>query len=182
MRAGDSDVVRLSLVPAVEGYVAEPEIEGHAVEPEEVPMVVARPGYTGYAIATLSAAGLETASAAPQQQLLVPGQSNVWRWTVSPAAPGTYRVVINLSVRWVPEADTHLPGPFEEAVWSRILTIEARSTLGLSGKQTDWIGVGGSLLGVISGLPFTGKLLEVLWKRVSRRWKNPATRDAARPE
>jgi hypothetical protein len=182
MRVGDSDIVRLSLIPAAEGYVAEPEIEGHEVEPEEVPMVVVRPGYTGYAITTLSAAGLETVSAAPEEQLLVPGQPNVWRWTVSPATAGTYRVVVNLAVRWTPEAGTDLPGPFEEAVWSRTLTIEARSTLGLSGKQADWIGVGGSLIGAVSGLPFTGKLLELLWKRVRHWWKSPAARDIAKPQ
>lgn len=172
MRAGDNDVIRFSLVPAPEGvYVPEAEIEGHEVEPAEVPMVVSRPGYTGYAIATLSAAGLEAESAAPEEQLLTAGHSNTWRWTISPAKTGTYHVIINLSVRWVPEPGADLPGPFEESAWSRTLTVEAHSTLGLSGKQADLAGVGGSVVGLVSGIPFTEKLVEVLWKRLKQRLK-----------
>jgi hypothetical protein len=172
MRAGDNDVIRFSLIPAPEGvYVPEAELEGHEVEPAEVPMVVSRPGYTGYARATLSAAGLEAEPAGPEEQLLAAGQPNTWRWTISPPKAGTYRVVINLSVRWVPNPDADLPGPFEESAWSRTLTVEARSTLGLSGKQADLAGVGGSVVGLVSGIPFTEKLAEVLWKRLKQRLK-----------
>jgi hypothetical protein len=169
MRVGDSDVIRLSLFPVEEGYVAVPEIEGHEVAPTVVPMQVTRPGYTGYVVASLSAAGLEAERAGPAEQLLVPGQPNAWRWTISPDGAGSYRVVVDLSVRWEPEADSGMPGPFEEAVWSRILTVEAHAVLGLSGKQTDWMGVGGSALGVVSSVPFAEKALEAAWKRFKQR-------------
>jgi hypothetical protein len=171
MRVGDSDVIRFSLIPAPDGgYVATPEIEGHELEPTPLPLTVVRPGYTGYAIASLSAAGLEAESASPDKQLLTPGQPNVWRWTVSPDEAGDYRVVVNLTLRWEPNAGTDLPGPFEEAVWSRIMTIEARATLGLSGLQIDWVGLGGSVLGTIAGLPFTKKVLDSLRGRL-RQWR-----------
>jgi hypothetical protein len=171
MRVGDSDVIRFSLIPSPDGgYVAEPEIPGHEIEPTPLPLTVARPGYTGYAIASLSAAGLEAEAASPDKQLLTPGQPNTWRWTVLPDEAGDYRVVVNLSLRWEPNAGTELPGPFEEAVWSRIMTIEARATLGLSGLQIDWVGLGGSVLGTIAGLPFTKKVLETLRDRASR-WR-----------
>ncbi len=171
MRVGDSDVIRFSLIPSPDGgYVAEPEIPGHEVEPTPIPLTVARPGYTGYAIASLSAAGLEAEPASPDKQLLAPGQPNVWRWTVSPDEAGDYRVVVNLTLRWEPNAGTELPGPFEEAVWSRIMTIEARATLGLSGLQIDWVGLGGSVLGTVAGLPFTKKALEAL-REWFRQWR-----------
>lgn len=169
MRVGDSDVIRLSLIPAEEGYVAVPELPEHEIEHAEVPVFVARPGYTGYAVASLSAAGLETERAGPEEQLLVPGQPNTWRWTISSAEAGTYRVVVNLTVRWEPDADTDLPGPFEDAVWSRILSVEARATLGLSGRQADLVGVGGSVVGLVSGVPFAEKILEGLWRRFRRQ-------------
>lgn len=170
MRAGDSDVIRLSLIPEPgAGYVAQPEIEGHEVEEGEIAVPVARPGYTGYAQASLSAAGLEVQPASPEKQPLAPGKPNTWRWTISPERPGSYRVVADLTLRWEPEPGTNLPGPLEEPVWSDIASIEARATLGLSGRQVDWMSAGGSALGLVSGVPFAEKVLERLWKWVKDR-------------
>jgi hypothetical protein len=171
MRVGDNDLIRLSLIPAPGGgYVPTPEVGGHEVEATAMPILVARPGYTGYARATLSASGLNAEPAGPEEQLLTPGQANTWRWTISPDEAGTYRAVISLSVRWQPEAGAGLPGPFEEAVWDRVLTIEARGTLGLSGAQADLVGAGGSVLGLVTGIPFAEKGLGILWKRL-KQWR-----------
>jgi hypothetical protein len=131
---------------------------------------VTRPGYTGYARATLSASGLDAELASPEEQPLIPGQPNTWRWTVSPDEAGTYRVVLSLSVRWVPEEGSGLSGSFEEALWERILTVEARSTFGLSGIQADLVGAGGSVLGLVTGVPFAEKGLEMLLKRF-KQWR-----------
>jgi hypothetical protein len=170
MRVGDNDVLRLSLIPTPDGtYVPTPEISGHEVGATPVPVTVTRPGYTGYARATLSASGLDAELASPEEQLLAPGQPNTWRWTVSPDDAGTYRVVLSLSVRWVPEEGSGLSGPFEEPLWERILTVEARSTFGLSGIQADLVGAGGSVLGLVTGIPFAEKGLEMLLKRFKQR-------------
>ncbi|MFL7791990.1 MAG: hypothetical protein AB8I69_07605 [Anaerolineae bacterium] len=174
MRVGDNDVLRLSLIPAPDGtYVPTPEISGHEVDATPIPVTVARPGYTGYARAAVSASGLNAERASPEEQPIVPGQSNTWRWTVSPGEAGTYRVILSLSVRWVPEEGSGLPGPFEDALWERVLTIEARSTLGLSGIQADIVGAGGSVLGLVTGIPFAVKGLEMLLKRL-KRWRGKA--------
>ncbi len=166
MRVGDNDLIRFSLMPAPDGgYVPTPEIGGHEVGATPIPMTVARPGYTGYVKATLSAAGLNAELASAEEQSLVPGQANTWRWTISPDSPGEYRAVISLAVRWQPESGTGLPGPLTEVVWERTLTVEARGTLGLSGVQTDWVAAGGSVLGVVSGIPFAEKGLGLVWKR-----------------
>jgi outer membrane biosynthesis protein TonB len=174
MRVGDNDVLRLSLIPAPDGtYVPTPEIGGHEVDATPIPVTVARPGYTGYARATLSASGLNAELASPEEQPLAPGQPNTWRWTVSPDEAGTYRVVLSLSVRWVPEEGSGSPGPFEDALWERILTVEARSTFGLSGIQADIVGAGGSVLGLVTGIPFAEKGLEILLKRL-KQWRGKA--------
>lgn len=176
MRVGDNDLIRFSLMPAPDGdYVPTPEVGGHEVEVTPIPMTVARPGYTGYVRATLSASGLDVESASPEEQSLIPGQANTWRWTISPDQGGTYRVLINLSVRWEPEPGTDLPGPLTEVVWERMLTVKARSTLGLSGIQTDLVAAGGSVLGAVSGLPFAEKGLGLLWRRFRRWWKAKET-------
>jgi hypothetical protein len=180
MRVGDNDSIRFSLLPAPDGsYVPTPEVSGHEVGATPVPMTVARPGYTGYVRATLSAAGLNAEPASPEEQSLVPGQANAWRWTISPDQGGTYRAVINLSVRWEPESGTGLPGPLTEVVWERMLTIEARGTLGLSGVQTDLVAAGGSVLGAVSGIPFAEKGLGLLWKRF-KRWRKATEASSAK--
>jgi hypothetical protein len=171
MRVGDNDLIRFSLMPAPDGgYIPTPEVSGHEVEATPIPMTVTRPGYTGYVKATLSAAGLNAELASPEEQSLVPGQANTWRWTVSPDRGGTYRAVLSLSVRWEPDSDTHLPGPLTEVVWERMLIVEARGTLGLSGVQIDLVAAGGSVLGAVSGIPFAEKGLGLLWKRF-KRWR-----------
>jgi hypothetical protein len=171
MRVGDNDLIRFSLKPAPDGgYIPTPEVGGHEVEATPIPMTVTRPGYTGYVRAALSAAGLNAELAGPEEQSLVPGQANTWRWTVSPDQGGTYHAVINLSVRWEPEPGTDLPGPLTEVVWERMLTVEARSTLGLSGIQTDLVAAGGSVLGAVSGIPFAEKGLGLLWQQI-KRWR-----------
>ncbi|MGD9028679.1 MAG: hypothetical protein PVG25_02570 [Anaerolineae bacterium] len=170
MRVGDGEVIRLSLVSGPGGsMLATPDIEGHQVETTTVPLSVTRPGYNGFLCASLSAAGLEVAAASPAEQPLEPGGSNTWYWTISTARPGTYRPIASLSVRWEPQPGADVPGPLEEAVWSRVLTVKARALLGLSGPQVDLLGVGGSVLGTVAGLPFLEKAVTTLWRRLRRR-------------
>jgi hypothetical protein len=180
MRVGDNDLIRFSLMPAPdETYVPTPEVGGHEVGAAPIPMPVTRPGYTGYVRATLSAAGLNAEPASPEEQSLVPGQANTWRWTISPSQGGTYRAVISLSVRWEPEPGAGLPGPLTEVVWERMLTVEARGTLGLSGIQIDLVAAGGSVLGAVSGVPFAEKGLSLLWKRL-KRWRQAKEASSAK--
>jgi hypothetical protein len=180
MRVGDNDLIRFSLMPAPDGiYVPTPEVGGHEVGATPIPMIVTRPGYTGYVRAALSAAGLNAEPASPEEQSLVPRQANTWRWTISPDQGGTYRAVISLSVRWEPEPGTGLPGPLTEVVWERMLTVEARGMLGLSGIQIDLVAAGGSVLGAVSGVPFAEKGLGLLWKRF-KRWRQAKEASSAK--
>ena len=178
MRVGDGEVIRLTLhAPIENGYLATPEIAGHEVESATVPMPLTRAGYQGHVSASLTATGLEMAPAGPSRQELAPGRANTWRWAISASRAGTYRPVINLTVVWEPRSDADVPGPIEEAVWSRVLTVEARAPLGLSGTQVDWLGVGGTLLGTAAGFPFVEKVLSTLWKRLRRGAEKPVADD-----
>jgi len=170
MRVGDGEVIRLSLiVSSEEAYLVTPEIAGHDVESTTVPLPVTRAGYDGYMNASLTAAGMEVAAAGPARQSLLPGRDNTWRWTISTPRAGTYHPVINLTVLWEPQAGTDASGPIEEAVWSQVLTVEARAPLGLSGSTIDWLGLGGTALGTVAGLPFVEKVISTLWKRLMGR-------------
>jgi hypothetical protein len=170
MRVGDGEVIRLALVPWPGGAIlVTPEIDGHRVETTAIPLPVARSDYDGYVSASLTAAGLEVAAAGPEEQPLQPGGTNTWRWSISAPRPGTYRPVVNLTVRWEPRSGSGAPSLPEEAVWSRVFTVEARSLLGLSGPRLDVLGLGGSVLGTVAGLPFLEKALTALWRRIRRR-------------
>ena len=170
MRVGDGEVIRLSIAPASgKALLVTPEIAGHEVATATVPLPVTRAGFAGYLNASLTAAGLEVASAGPSRQRLVPDRSVTWRWTISASRAGTYRPVINLTVLWEPQPDVDAPGPIEEEVWSRVLTVRAHAPLGLSGAQVDWLGLGGTVLGTAAGLPFVEKVFSTLWRRLRRR-------------
>jgi hypothetical protein len=170
MRVGDGEVIRLSIAPASEGaLLVTPEIASHEVATATVPLPVSRTGYAGYLNASLTAAGLEVESAGPSRQRLLPDRPTTWRWTISASRAGTYRPVINLTVLWEPQPGADVPGPIEEAVWSRVLTVRAHAPLGLSGAQLDWLGLGGTLLGTAAGLPFVEKVFSTLWRRLRSR-------------
>jgi hypothetical protein len=175
MRVGDGEVVRLSLIVSPEdAHLVTPEIAGHEVETTTVPLPVTRAGYDGYVSASLTAAGLEVTAAGPTRQGLRPGHTNTWRWTISAPQAGTYHPVIALTTSWVPQPGSDARGPIDEAVWSRVLTVEARSPLGLSGSQIDWLGLGGTVLGTVAGLPFVEKVLSTLWRRFRGRQPDEA--------
>ena len=170
MRVGDGEVLRLSLIVSSEdAHLTTPEIAGHQVETTTVPIPVTRTGYDGYVNASLIGAGLDVAAAGPTRQALAPGRPNTWRWTISAPRAGTYHLVINLTVSWEPQPGTDAPGPLEESVWSRVLTVDARAPLGLSGSQIDWLGLGGTVLGTVAGLPFVERVLSTFWRRLRGR-------------
>jgi hypothetical protein len=170
MRVRDGEVVRLSLMALVEAAAGgTPEVAGHEVATGTMEMPVARPGYEGTVSASLTAAGLDVAAAGPAEQALVPGGTNTWHWTVSAPRAGTYRPVINVSVRWEPTEGADGAHPIEEQVWSRVLTVEARGVLGLAGPQVDWLGTVGSVLGTVASLPFLERVLATAWSRLRRR-------------
>lgn len=176
MRVGDGEVVRLSLaVSPDEGYLVTPEIAGHDVETQTVPVPVERAGYDGYVSASLVGAELEVEAVGPARQRLAPGLTNTWRWTVSAPRAGTYQLVLDLSVAWEPQSGSNAAEAIQEPVWSRVLTVETRAPLGLSGAQADWLGLGGSVVGTVAGLPFVEKVLSTLWGRLrGRRHKTVA--------
>ena len=87
MRLGDSDVIRLSLVPVKDGYVARAEFPDHALQTREVP--VPRPnGYELYALAQLDGVGFEIDPRGEQERFVPEDEEVAWRWTLAPRNPG----------------------------------------------------------------------------------------------
>jgi hypothetical protein len=145
LRIGDSDVIRLALLPVEDGYVARAEFPEHALETKEVP--VSRPdGYTLYALAQLSGVGFEISPAGEQQRYVPEGEEVAWRWTLAARSPGQHRLSIQLRLRWEPAPGT--TGVTRESLaFDKGLDVPVTSFMGLSMAQAAALGWGGLLLG-----------------------------------
>ncbi|GAB4521220.1 MAG: hypothetical protein Fur0018_01490 [Anaerolineales bacterium] len=149
MHLGDSDVVRLALVPSTEGYQVTAEFPEHQTLTQDVP-VVRQAGYELYAVARLDGVGFEIAPAGEQASLLPEAQAVSWHWSLTPRYPGHQRLTINLQMRWEPLPGT--PGEARQAAaYSRGLDVQVNSFFGLTRRQ--------ALLAALLGLSLGGGTL-----------------------
>lgn len=145
LRMGESDVIRLALVPTRDGYVARAEFPEHDLQTQEV--VVPRPnGYVLYAIARLDGVGFEIAPAGDQVRFVPEAEEIAWRWTLSPRAPGQQRLSVQLRLRWEPAAGV-VGSAHESLAYGRGIDVQVRSFLGLSRSQAASSGLIGMFLG-----------------------------------
>ena len=172
MRLGDSDIVRLALVPSEDSYVLEAEFYEHQILQQD--MDVPRPaGYDLWASARLDGAGFTISPVGDQPYYLAPGQALNWRWSLSPLAPGQQRLSVSLLLRWTPLAGS--PGRLHEAlVFSEALDVRVRSYFGLSRRQA----MTGGVLGVLAGISLFGIGL-VGWLGEGLRRSRPAKANPA---
>ncbi len=150
MRLGDSDVVRLSLVPSQEGYTVTTEFPDHATVTGTVP--VARPGgFDLAAVARLDATGFVFTPEGEQPRGLPLDEPVTWRWSLTPRVPGQHRLAVTLTLRWTPSSGT--TGPVRESqVYSRSLEVRVISFLGLTQTQATATGLVGLVFGSGLGL------------------------------
>ena len=157
MRLGDSDLVRLALMPSKEGYVVTTEFPEHQVVTSTV--AVARPGgYDLSAVARLDGVGFDLAPAGEQVQGLPVDTPVTWRWTLTPRSAGRQRLSLTLTLRWTPQAG-RAGGVLDTRIYSRGIEIQVSSFLGLTTSQATLTGVAGLFFGGTLGLPLTAFLL-----------------------
>ena len=156
LRWGDSDTVRLRLMPDGEDYVLEAEFPEHEIESQSIP--VERPdGYTLSALAQLEGVGFTISPQGMVERQLPPGEGAVWHWTLSPERAGQQRLTIQMGLRWTPGAQTN-GVTIERWVLSRGLDVQVTTFLGLTSDQSLLFGMFGILIG--GGLSLTG----LFWK------------------
>lgn len=157
MRLGDSDLVRLALVPSKEGYVVTTEFPEHQVVTSTV--TVARPGgYDLSAVARLDGVGFDLAPAGEQVQGLPLDTTVTWRWTLTPRSAGRQRLSLTLTLRWTPQAGR--AGAIQDTrIYSRGIEIQVSSFLGLTTSQATLTGLAGLFFGGTLSLPLTAYLL-----------------------
>jgi hypothetical protein len=145
LRLGDSDVLRLSLVPSAEGYVVQADFPEHAIDAETV-QVEQRSGYELSGVARLDAVGFDVSPEPEQVRSIPEGESVNWQWVLRPREPGQQRLAIVLWLRWTPLAGE--PGPIRESeIFSRSLDVAVTSFFGMSRR----IAMTGGFLGLLLG-------------------------------
>lgn len=133
LRLGDSDIIRLALLPAPDGYIVQTEFPDHTTITQTVQ--VQRPaGYDLIAIARLDAVNFTFAPAGDQEQSVPAGEAVIWRWSLTPDAAGQQRLNVMLALRWQPQAGV-AGNARQVTAYSRSLEVRVISFLGLTRNQ-----------------------------------------------
>ncbi len=145
VRYGDSDTVRLALIPSEEGYTVTTEFPEHQTDTEDIE--VARPeGYELFAVARLDGVGFTITPAGERPSLLPVGKGITWRWTLRPKEVGQQHLSVTLFLRWIPIQGESVRTR-EAIIYSRSMKVRVISFFGLTRRQA----MTGGLLGLIFG-------------------------------
>ncbi len=145
MQSGESNTIRLTLIPTAEGYTLTQEYAENQVESStlHIPRVE---GYELWAASLLSGTGFVIDPSGKQEQWLPVDQPVTWRWSVTPLQAGKQRLAVELWLHWKP-LDRFAGYPREYVAYSRSLDIQVTSFLGLDRSQAFIVGVAGLFLG-----------------------------------
>ncbi len=165
IRAGDSDVVRLTLeVDDLGNLTPTAEVGGNVVTGEVIEIPNLYETHNVIAEARFDIAGVQISPPGLTSQPLAPGQSVSFFWSIRPDGVGVYRGTVWLYLRFVERGSG---GESQRVVSAQPVEIEAVNFLGLSADVARSFGVVGSIAGTILGFPF----LEDLVKFFARRRK-----------
>ena len=162
MRAGDSDVVRLTLeVDELGGITPTAEIGGNVVTGELIEIQNLYETHHVIAEARFDMAGMEISPPDVSSQTLAQGQSVTFYWSISPHETGVYRGTVWLYLRYVAKQSGE---ESRKAVSAQLVEIEAVNLFGLSGNFARTTGVIGSVVGTVIGFPFIEDIVKFLIK------------------
>lgn len=167
IRAGDSDIVRLTLeVDDLGNVTPTAEVGGNVVtgEPVEIPNLYET--HNLIAEARFDIAGMQVSPPGLSSQPLSQGQSVTFYWSVRPDGVGVYRGTVWLFVRFVERSRGE---ESQKAVSAQTVEIEAANFLGLSADLARSFGIVGSIAGTVIGFPFFEDIMKFIFKRRSRR-------------
>lgn len=167
IRAGDSDVVRLTLeVDTLGNVTPTAETQGNTVKGQVVKIPNLYDTHNVIAEARLELAGVDLRPASgDMSEPLLPGQSVTFYWSVHPSAPGTYRGTVWLFLHFidrVTKEESSMP------ISAQTIQISTSDVLGIGGSLARMVGGLGSVVGVVLGFPFADDVLKWLWRRIRR--------------
>ena len=163
IRAGDSDLVRLTLeVDDLGNLTPTAEIGDHVVTGRVVEIPNLYESHHVVAEARFDIAGMEIRPTELMSEPLAQGNTATFYWSIHPRDVGFYRGTIWLYLRFV---DKQSGEESQKTVSAQIVEIEAVKLLGFSGEFARTTGVIGSIVGTIIGFPFFDDIIKFLFKR-----------------
>ncbi|HXD12088.1 MAG TPA: PT domain-containing protein [Anaerolineales bacterium] len=169
IRAGDSDVVRLTLEVDKSGNITPTAVVGGDVVTGEV-IEIPNLYETHHVIAEarLDVAGLQISPPDLTSQTLLPGQTIQFFWSIRPDQVGVYRGTAWLFLRFVDKVSGE---ESRSAVSAQSVEVEAVNLFGLSGKLVRSVGAVGSVVGTVIGFPFFEDIVRYVFKKRKGRAK-----------
>ena len=169
MRAGDSDIVRLTLeVDDLGNITPTAVVGGNVITGGAIEIPNLYESHHVVAEARFDIAGVEVTPSELASQTLLQGQSVTFFWSILPQKVAVYRGTVWLHLRFV---DKISGDESRRAVSAQIVEIEALNLLGLSGGSVRWVGAIGSVIGSIIGFPFLEDIVRFFFARRKKRRK-----------
>jgi hypothetical protein len=169
IRAGDSDVVRLTLeVDDLGNVTPTAQIEGNVITGQVIEIPNLYETHNVIAETRFDIAGMEVRPADSVSEPLLPGNSVTFYWSIRPPEAGVYNGTIWLHLRFVDKSSGE---ESRKAVSAQLLEIEAVYLLGLSGNLARTTGVIGSIVGTVIGFPFLEDILKFVLKKRNKQNK-----------
>jgi hypothetical protein len=163
IRAGDSDVVRLTLEVDQSGNITPTAVvEGHVITGDVIEIPNLYETHYVIAEARFDVAGIQVSPPELTSQTLSPGQTVRFFWSIRPEQVGTYRGTVWLYLRFVDKVSA---AESQKAVSAQIVEIEAVNLFGIPANVVRIAGGAGSVIGSIIGFPFFEDIVRLLFKR-----------------
>jgi hypothetical protein len=167
MRAGDSDVVRLTIeVDELGNITPTAQIGGNVITGEVVEIPNLYESHQVIAETRFDIAGLEIRPAELVSEPLSPGSSVTFYWSIRPPEVGDYRGTIWLYLRFVDKLNG---AESRKTVSAQIVEIEAVNFLGLSANFVRTTGIVGSVVGTVIGFPFLEDIVKFILKKRNKQ-------------
>jgi hypothetical protein len=163
MRAGDSDLVRLTLeVDDLGNITPTAQVGGNVITGQVIEIPNLYETHNVIAETRFDIAGMEVRPAELVSEALSPGQSITFRWSIHPADVGVYQGTIWLYLRFVEKSSG---AESRKTVSAQIVEIKAANLLGLSGNWARIAGIVGSVVGTVIGFPFLEDILKFIFRK-----------------
>jgi hypothetical protein len=167
IRAGDSDIVRLTLeVDDLGNITPTAQFDGNVVTGEIVQIPNLYESHHVVAQSRFDIAGVQIIPAELISIPLAKGQSATFSWSIRPTDVGLYRGTIWLYLRFVDKLNGE---ESQITVSAQIVEIEAVNLLGFSGSFARTTGLIGTVIGSIIGFPFFEDIVKFLFRRRSKK-------------
>jgi len=169
IRAGDSDIVRLTLNMDDAGNITPTAVvDGNVITGEVIEIPNLYETHHVVVEASFDISGIQVSPPSLSSQTLSPGQSVMFFWSIRPVEVGVYRGTVWLFLRFVDKVSGE---ESRRAVSAQMVEIEAVNLFGVPARVVRAVGGVGSIVGAVIGFPFFEDIVKFFFKKRRRQKK-----------